>query len=52
LALIPGFFLSAVVQAVVSKESIGRLMPDDSPRTLGVASVLGAASSSCCWSGR
>ncbi len=46
-ALILGFFLSAAVQAVVSKESIGRLMPDDSPRTLGVASLLGAASSSC-----
>jgi uncharacterized membrane protein YraQ (UPF0718 family) len=46
-ALILGFFLSAAVQAVVSKESIGRLLPDDSPKTLGVASLLGAASSSC-----
>jgi uncharacterized protein len=46
-ALILGFFLSAVVQALVPKESIGRLLPDDSPRTLTVAAGLGAASSSC-----
>ena len=46
-ALILGFALSAVVQAVVSKERISRLLPDDSPRTLAVASLLGAASSSC-----
>src|SRR6059058_5416504 len=46
-ALILGFALSAVVQAVVSKEEMRRLMPDDSPRTLAVATVLGAASSSC-----
>src|SRR5205814_5892816 len=35
------------VQAVVSKEQMRRLLPDDSPRTLAVASGLGAASSSC-----
>ena len=46
-ALILGFFLSAVVQAVVSKREITRLLPDDSPRTLAIASGLGAASSSC-----
>jgi uncharacterized protein len=46
-ALILGFALSAVVQAVVSKREIERLLPDDSPRTLAVASGLGAASSSC-----
>jgi uncharacterized protein len=46
-ALILGFGLSAVVQAVVSKRELRRLMPDDSPRTLLVASGLGAASSSC-----
>jgi uncharacterized protein len=46
-ALILGFALSAVVQAVVSKRQIERLLPDDSPRTLAVASALGAASSSC-----
>src|SRR6478752_6482912 len=46
-ALILGFTLSAVVQAVVSKREMRRLMPDDSPRTVVVASGLGAASSSC-----
>jgi uncharacterized protein len=46
-ALILGFALSAAVQAVVSKREIERLLPDDSPKTLAVASALGAASSSC-----
>jgi uncharacterized membrane protein YraQ (UPF0718 family) len=46
-ALILGFALSGVVQAVVSKREMRRLLPDDSPKTLAVASGLGAASSSC-----
>jgi uncharacterized membrane protein YraQ (UPF0718 family) len=46
-ALILGFTLSGIVQAVVSKKEMRRLMPDDSPRTLAVATGLGAASSSC-----
>jgi len=46
-ALILGFTLSAVVQAVVSKAQMSRLLPDDSTRTLTVAALLGAASSSC-----
>jgi uncharacterized membrane protein YraQ (UPF0718 family) len=46
-ALILGFALSAAVQAVVAKEQMRRLLPDDSPRTLTVAAGLGAASSSC-----
>ncbi|MGV9678642.1 permease [Nocardia sp. NPDC003482] len=46
-ALILGFTLSAVVQAVVRKSTIVRVLGDDRPRTLAVASVLGAASSSC-----
>jgi uncharacterized membrane protein YraQ (UPF0718 family) len=46
-ALILGFGLSAVVQAVVSKSEMRRLLPDDSPRTLTLATGLGAASSSC-----
>ena len=46
-ALILGFTLSAVIQAVVSKEEMSRLLPDDSPRTVAVACGLGAASSSC-----
>jgi uncharacterized membrane protein YraQ (UPF0718 family) len=50
-ALILGFALSAVVQAVVSKEEMRRLLPDDSPRTLLVATGLGAVSSSCSYAG-
>ncbi len=45
--LILGFALSAVVQAVVSKREMSRLLPDDSPKTLVKACGLGAASSSC-----
>src|SRR3954452_11133180 len=46
-ALVLGFALSAVVQAVVRKATIVQLMGDDRPRTLAVAAGLGAASSSC-----
>jgi uncharacterized membrane protein YraQ (UPF0718 family) len=46
-ALILGFALSAVVQAVVRRSTIVRLLGDDRPRTLALASLLGAASSSC-----
>src|SRR5438876_5320285 len=46
-ALILGFTLSGVVQAVVSKQEMTRLLPDDSPRSLALATGLGAASSSC-----
>src|SRR5712671_5129880 len=46
-ALILGFGLSAVVQAVVSKREMRTLLPDDSPKTLLIATGLGAASSSC-----
>lgn len=46
-ALNLGFLLSAIVQAVVSKREMARLLPDDSPGTLTKACALGAASSSC-----
>jgi uncharacterized protein len=46
-ALILGFALSGVVQAVVSKSEMRRLLPDNSPKTLTVATGLGCASSSC-----
>jgi uncharacterized membrane protein YraQ (UPF0718 family) len=46
-ALILGFALSGMVQAVVSKGEMRRLLPDDSPKTLLRATGLGAASSSC-----
>ena len=45
--LILGFALSAAVQAVVSKQQMSRLLPDDRPRAIGTALALGAASSSC-----
>src|SRR5881227_4389831 len=46
-ALILGFGLSAVVQAVVSKREMTRLLPDDSTKSISIACGLGAASSSC-----
>src|ERR687884_983252 len=46
-ALILGFALSGAVQAVGSKREMRRLLPDDSPKTIAVATGLGAASSSC-----
>src|SRR5246500_4862929 len=46
-ALILGFGLSGAVQAVVSKAEMTRLLPNDSPKTLAIATGLGAASSSC-----
>lgn len=45
--LILGFGLSGVVQAVVLKGEMSKLLPDDSPKTLAIATGLGAASSSC-----
>jgi uncharacterized membrane protein YraQ (UPF0718 family) len=45
--LILGFGLSGVVQAVVSKGEMSKLLPDDSPKTLAIATGLGSASSSC-----
>src|SRR5665213_3895533 len=46
-ALILGFFLSAVVQAVVRRATVIRLMGDDRPRALVAATGFGMASSSC-----
>jgi uncharacterized protein len=46
-ALILGFALSGAVQAVVSKSEMRRLLPDASPRSITIATGLGAASSSC-----
>jgi uncharacterized membrane protein YraQ (UPF0718 family) len=46
-ALILGFALSAVVQAVVRKSTVVNLLGDDRPRTLVISAGLGAASSSC-----
>lgn len=46
-ALILGFILSAIVQAVVRRSTISKHLGDNKPRTLLLASGLGAASSSC-----
>jgi len=46
-ALCLGFILSAIVESVVSKEHVSKLLPDSSAKTIVVASALGAASSSC-----
>ena len=46
-ALILGFTLSAIVQALIRRQTISRLLGDDQPRTLARATGLGAASSSC-----
>ncbi len=45
--LILGFTLSGIIQAVVSKQQMARLLGDDRPATLAKACGLGAASSSC-----
>src|SRR3984885_3390230 len=46
-ALILGFGRSATVQALVRKSTVERLLGDDSPKTLAVATGFGIASSSC-----
>ena len=42
-----GFLLSAVVETVVSKQSISRRLGRDTPRGVAYAAAFGAASSSC-----
>lgn len=46
-ALVLGFVISGAIQAVVSHSEMARLLPDDRPRSIIRASLLGAASSSC-----
>src|SRR5437867_3540943 len=46
-ALILGFALSAMVQAVVRRETVIRALGSDSPGSLAAATGLGMASSSC-----
>src|ERR1700682_1474269 len=45
--LIFGFGLSGAVQAFVSRSQMQRVMGDHRPRSLAIASIFGAASSSC-----
>jgi uncharacterized membrane protein YraQ (UPF0718 family) len=42
-----GFLLSAVVEALVSREAVSRVLGKDSPRAVVAATGFGAASSSC-----
>jgi uncharacterized membrane protein YraQ (UPF0718 family) len=46
-ALVLGFLVSGAIQAVVSHSEMAKLLPDDKPRSIVTASLLGAASSSC-----
>jgi uncharacterized protein len=45
--LVLGFFISGVIQAVVSHREMAKLLPDDRLQSIVKASLLGAASSSC-----
>lgn len=42
-----GFLLSAIIEAVVPKQTVARLLGKDSPRGVVTAAAFGAASSSC-----
>src|SRR6202043_3158194 len=42
-----GFLLSAVVETLVSKQTISRMLGRDNARSVAVATAFGAASSSC-----
>ncbi len=46
-SLILGFTLAAIIQALIRRQTITRLLGDDKPKTLALATGLGAASSSC-----
>ncbi|HET9098331.1 MAG TPA: permease [Candidatus Saccharimonadales bacterium] len=46
-SLLLGFLISAVIQSVVRKRTIAKLLGDNRPRTLVTATLLGIASSSC-----
>jgi uncharacterized protein len=46
-SLILGFTLSAIVQALVRKSTVERILGDNLPKTLTIATGLGIASSSC-----
>jgi uncharacterized membrane protein YraQ (UPF0718 family) len=45
--LVLGFLVSGTIQAVVSHREMAKLLPDDRPKSIAKASLLGAASSSC-----
>jgi len=45
--LVLGFILSSVVQTLVSRRAVERALGSNSPRSLALATLFGAASSSC-----
>lgn len=42
-----GFALSAIIEVVVRKDTMAKLLPDQGPRSIATAALLGAATSSC-----
>jgi hypothetical protein len=42
-----GFLLSAVVETLVSKQAVSRMLGRDTPKSVALATAFGAASSSC-----
>ena len=46
-SLILGFTLASVVQALIRRHTVVRLLGDDRPKAIAIATGLGAASSSC-----
>ena len=46
-SLVLGFLISAILQAVVSKERMRQALGRDGVKEIALASLLGAASSSC-----
>ena len=42
-----GFAFSAIIEVMVSKDTMSTLLPDGGPRSIATAGVLGAATSSC-----
>ncbi|MBB6245142.1 permease [Rhodanobacter sp. A1T4] len=42
-----GFTFSAIIEVVVSKDTMSTLLPDRRPRSIVIAGLLGAATSSC-----
>ncbi|MEP7187044.1 MAG: permease [Rhodanobacter sp.] len=42
-----GFVFSAIIEVIVSKDTMSSLLPDGGPRSIATAGLLGAATSSC-----
>jgi len=42
-----GFAVSAIIEVLVAKDTMAKLLPDRGPRSIATAGVLGAATSSC-----